>query len=171
MQINLSCKIIFMVFKFILWRSLKQPRFGRYFFFYELQGRHAEYRPFCVRIVTLHWWYVRIVTLQLWYSCIRYIGVSNSGHVCIHVFYRCHWRNCRSLIFSELIWCGISRLFPSALESNLIFKNFVQSFNLLTITTLTISNFALNIFYKLLNYSITPVNLLIVHKVYTTGEQ
>lgn len=111
---------------------------GEIFFLYELQGRHAEYRPFCVRIVTLHWWYVRIVTLQLWYSSIRYIGVSNSGHVCIHVFYRCHWRNCRSLIFSELIWCGISRLFPSALESNLIFKNFVQSFNLLTITALTL---------------------------------
>lgn len=150
MQINLSCKIIFMVFQFILWRSLKSTTLReKKIFFYELQGRHAEYCPFCVRIVTLHWWYVRIVTLQLWYSSIRYIGVSNSGHVCTHVFYRCHWRNCRSLIFSELIWCGISHLFPSALESNLIFKNFVQSFNLLTITALTISNFALNIF---LNY-------------------
>lgn len=152
-----SCKLICPV-KLFSWflssfygAAWNQPRYGRKFFFYELQGRHAEYCPFCVRIVTLRWWYVRIVTLQLWYSSIRYIGVSNSGHVCIHVFYRCHWRNCRSLIFSELIWCGISRLFPSALEStcNLIFKNFVQSFNLLTITAITISNFALNIF---LNY-------------------
>lgn len=145
MQINLSCKIIFMVFKFILWRSLKSTTLREKIFFYELQGRHAEYRPFCVRIVTLHWWYVRIVTLQLWYSSIRYIGVSNSGHVCIHVLPL----SLAELSFVDFFWTYLFGAVYSALESNLIFKNFVQSFNLLTITALTISNFALNIF---LNY-------------------